>query len=741
MTFHSHESQIESLLRQREFIKARNYTEKLLEKEESQSLLCILKAYLALSYSCLEEYQYSQPLYLDLLLNCDGESIKTIAGIIFSLADFFFRQRDWDLATHLYSQGLEFDSQYHPGYIRLAYLFLLRGDFTTAMEIYHNLISQQPGLTIAYEKFGKLWQDMRDYSQAIATYQRGLEKNKTDKRLLKNLAYCYLKTRQTRQAKQILEYLLQLPLCREDYSYTYGELGYIAILQKNLKQAITAWQRLLDNNPQVYRVYQQWQASYRETNKNLSLISQIKDNSDDRIIANTIAGLLLDKKEYELAGYYYNLVAEKGETDKTDNSGDYSKEKITTTTASQKDLQVEMTTTIITASQKESDATTTPSKGEEITPPRQYYETARQWAEYNKLLDSNYYAFNLNREIYVKPPKTVYEEIHPSFYFPPTIKLPQPFVVRIPGGVFYLKEDATSSGVITKDGYLIGDLSPEFPIFSPNHPDNYPSKHSLLKVNYLSPLQKIRGRVLVLTGLVSDNYFHWLFDILPRFHLVELAGIEWHEVDYILIDNQTPFQKETISLLNIPQEKILLPSLPLCLQAEELIIPSFPGSVAWMPAWSCQWLREKILGCHGEKTVTLGRRLYISRGRSRNRRLINEKEVREYLENKGFETVYLETLSVKKQAELLSEAEIVVSTHGSGLSNIVFCKPHTKVIEVFSPNYVYPCYWLVSNLVNLDYHYLLGEIIGSHHFHSLLYPDSRLEDVYLDVSVLNSLEI
>ncbi len=62
---------------------------------------------------------------------------------------------------------------------------------------------------------------------------------------------------------------------------------------------------------------------------------------------------------------------------------------------------------------------------------------------------------------------------------------------------------------------------------------------------------------------------------------------------------------------NIPREKILLPSLPLCLQAEELIIPSYPGSVTWMPAWSCQWLREKILGCHGEKTSTPGRRLYI----------------------------------------------------------------------------------------------------------------------------------
>lgn len=313
MSISHHELQMESFLKQRQFNQAREYIEKLLAKQDNHSRVWILKAYLALSYSCLEEYQYSQPLYLDLLLSCDREEIKTIATIIFSLADFFFKQRDGDLATHLYSQGLEFDSQNYSEYLRLAYLFLLRGDFTTAIEIYNHLISQQPELTQAYEKFGKLWQDMRDYPQAIQIYQRGLAKNKTNKSLLKNLAYCYLKTRQTSQAKQTLEYLLQLPYhCQEDYSYIYGELGYIAILEKNLKQAIVAWQKLLDNNPQVYRVYQQWKNSYLQSNKNLSLIPQIKDNTDQRVVANTIAHLLLERKEYELAGYYRHLVAEGG---------------------------------------------------------------------------------------------------------------------------------------------------------------------------------------------------------------------------------------------------------------------------------------------------------------------------------------------------------------------------------------------------------------------------------------------
>ena len=70
--------------------------------------------------------------------------------------------------------------------------------------------------------------------------------------------------------------------------------------------------------------------------------------------------------------------------------------------------------------------------------------------------------------------------------------------------------------------------------------------------------------------------------------------------------------------------------------------------------------------------------------------------------------------------------------HGSGLSNLVFCQSDMTVIELFSPFYVYPCYWLVANLVKLNYFYVIGEAIGSYHFHKFIYPDSREEDIYLD---------
>jgi zinc transport system permease protein len=34
--------------------------------------------------------------------------------------------------------------------------------------------------------------------------------------------------------------------------------------------------------------------------------------------------------------------------------------------------------------------------------------------------------------------------------------------------------------------------------------------------------------------LLNNVYFHWLFDILPRINLLELAGINYEDIDYWL---------------------------------------------------------------------------------------------------------------------------------------------------------------------------------------------------------------
>ncbi len=231
------------------------------------------------------------------------------------------------------------------------------------------------------------------------------------------------------------------------------------------------------------------------------------------------------------------------------------------------------------------------------------------------------------------------------------------------------------------------------------------------------------------------QYFNW-YETKIKSLSTSQSNIELN-IDLLTKLQNNQFNLDLVSP-EITESNSIFLSFPCHLEADNLIVPSFPGTIAWMPKWSCLYLKNLFLKPNSDR-ITGKKRLYLSRNQSGNRRLINEVEVINFLQKYDFEVVNLELLTIAQQAQILSQAQIVISPHGSGLSNIVFCQVKTIIIEIFSPHYVYPCYWLISNLMNLDYYYLMGEVIGSCAFHQLLYPDSRFEDLYLNLKKLESM--
>ena len=369
--------------------------------------------------------------------------------------------------------------------------------------------------------------------------------------------------------------------------------------------------------------------------------------------------------------------------------------------------------------------------------PQSFYELTKDWAEHQELIASNYLRVYPQNIIDLIPPRTPDKTIHFSFRFGHQIELPASFVTVVPEGRFWLNQAQSSSAVITSDNQILGDISPEFPVLSPGHPDKHPSKHSVFSLGKLPPIHRIEGTVAILAGLLNDLYFHWLFDILPRLELLHQSGIKIAEIDHFLISSCLPFQQETLKALGIPATKILETAQYPHLQAKRLVVPSFPGTVAWMPKWACNFLRRTFLPENLIEYSEKIERIYISRQSVTNRLVINENEVISFLEKFGFTSICLESMSVRQQAALLAQAKVVVAPHGSGLTNTVFCSPGTKVIEIFSPNYVYHCYWLLSNLVGLEYYYLLGETLPGCALHQLIYPNSRIEDIFVNLDELS----
>ncbi len=381
------------------------------------------------------------------------------------------------------------------------------------------------------------------------------------------------------------------------------------------------------------------------------------------------------------------------------------------------------------------------------------YQSSLDWAFVNGLDTTNYLDIYPPNTLELRPPRTADGTPHFSFRFGNKINLPAAFVVTIPNGRYWLDEQQITSAVIASDNKILGDISPQFPVFSPGHPENDPSKNRIFTLNNLPPFQEIKGSVVVRSGILNYTYFHWMFDILPRIELLRCGGRDFKKVDKFLVNNSLPFQRETLEKLGIPKQKILegdvasatlrdvtsvtLREREACrtayrhrhILANNLIVPSFPGSIAWMPKWACDFLRREFLPAEVNEKIE---RLYISRKDASHRRLINEEEIVNLLEKFGFKSVALEGMSVSQQATLLANAKVVVSPHGGGLTNLVFCNKGTKVIEIFSPEYVYHCYWLVSNILGLEYYYVLGEKPEGFYLHQFLNPNPRLEDILVN---------
>ncbi len=341
-----------------------------------------------------------------------------------------------------------------------------------------------------------------------------------------------------------------------------------------------------------------------------------------------------------------------------------------------------------------------------------------------------------SQSILLTPPLTLDAELHPSFRFAEQMPLPGSFVTTLPHGRVWIDPDQSSTAILTAENQLVADLSPQFPILSPDVAI-LPEQHWLFQTQAMPPVEPYDETIAVLGGLSNEVYFHWMLDCLPRLELLHQAGIDLAEVDRFWVSDRQPYQRELLQLVGIPSEKVLTPRRHSHVQAARLIVPSFPGTVAWMPSWVCDWLKQLVLPT-GSAAQPLTR-LYISRNTATARRVLNEPALLEMLAEFGFVAVSLESRSVREQAALFANAEVIVAPHGSGLTNLAFCQPGTQVVELFSPSFVYPCYWVLSNLVGARYAYGLGLQPEGAALHRLLSPYPRLDDIYVDIDQVRSL--
>jgi Glycosyltransferase 61 len=175
----------------------------------------------------------------------------------------------------------------------------------------------------------------------------------------------------------------------------------------------------------------------------------------------------------------------------------------------------------------------------------------------------------------------------------------------------------------------------------------------------------------------SGNYYHWLFDHLPRVAQARRHP-ELADLPLVVGAHLARFERETLGLLGIPDSQLVgLPDAT-AIRFGRLHIPDL-GTVDRNPhPQTIAWLRETFL----PQSPNTGRRLWLTRQDATLRRMVNEDEILAALVPLGFERLSLGDLSVPAQAAAFAEADIICGPHGAAFANLVFCRPGTAVVEI-----------------------------------------------------------
>ena len=220
----------------------------------------------------------------------------------------------------------------------------------------------------------------------------------------------------------------------------------------------------------------------------------------------------------------------------------------------------------------------------------------------------------------------------------------------------------------------------------------------------------------------SNGYYHWVLDALSKliffkkenknFQLILPKNLDIgfikqslkeFKINYIFLDEKKKYYVKNLTYLGelypsgSPRPKIL-----------------------------------RYLNNHKKKLKNI--RVFVSRNLSSRRKILNEKKVFKILKKYNFKIVHCEKLSFLSQIKLFSSANFVIGLHGAGLTNILWMKKNSNILEFRPEKDLYlNCYFNLSQALNLKYDYLICK--KNNNFQSSKYADYIIDEELLKIKI------
>ncbi|WP_282154075.1 glycosyltransferase family 61 protein [Ruegeria atlantica] len=219
------------------------------------------------------------------------------------------------------------------------------------------------------------------------------------------------------------------------------------------------------------------------------------------------------------------------------------------------------------------------------------------------------------------------------------------------------------------------------------------------------------------------NHYHFLVDSCATYLQLKNCGAITSGTRILSFGLPTIWQQEYLKILGI-DPGTFIDIRDQCVKVQRLLIGS-PTRHRFVPSQSAiDCLRNQILDSIVPVRPKPHQKIYVTRRSAGNRRILNDDEVSEFLETRGFKVIEAEKLEVREKIKLFSEAKTIVAPHGAGLANMIF-SDRPNIIEFFA-----------DDAFDRGYFITLTNTLDGKHTPLVFEPQNALNDYYVDLDLL-----
>lgn len=210
-----------------------------------------------------------------------------------------------------------------------------------------------------------------------------------------------------------------------------------------------------------------------------------------------------------------------------------------------------------------------------------------------------------------------------------------------------------------------------------SRPNLHVSKRSLRTVVLPTPSPDRHLESGFIIGAERDGFAHWFYEQLPK--------LRWYEAycartgsnpDLIVSGDLTDWQARSLELIGYPPGSYIRRRDSEVVEFNKLLIPPHPrrtrGNEFQVCPSAIHWVRNRILSNVPPVSREFPDRVYVSRGETDRRQVVNEEQVVSLLGEHGFESFEPGRLSFVDQVHLFANVEVMVGPHGGGLTNMLY---------------------------------------------------------------------